>query len=51
MNKTLIAFLTALAVAANCCATATDDHANIKAEITKRALRAQRHLVSIRVHS
>ena len=36
MNKKLLVFLTALAVATHCCVAATDDHADIKAEITKR---------------
>src|ERR1700687_4897775 len=36
MNKNVLLFLTALTVATHCCATATDDHADIKAEITKR---------------
>jgi acetylornithine deacetylase/succinyl-diaminopimelate desuccinylase-like protein len=36
MNKKLLAFLTALAVATHCSVAATDDHADIKAEITKR---------------
>ncbi len=36
MNKNLLVFLTALTVATHCCATATDDHADIKAEVTKR---------------
>src|SRR5437667_3345481 len=36
MNKKVLAFLTALAVATRCCIAATDDHADIKAEVTKR---------------
>src|SRR5437879_11953670 len=36
MNKKVLAFLTALAVATRCCVAATDDHADIKAEVTKR---------------
>src|SRR5439155_26166677 len=36
MNKNLLVFLTVLAVATHCCATATDDHADIKPELTKR---------------
>ncbi len=32
MNKNLVVFLTALTVAAHCCATTTNDHADIKAE-------------------
>jgi acetylornithine deacetylase/succinyl-diaminopimelate desuccinylase-like protein len=36
MNKKVLVFLTALAVATRCCVAATDDHAEIKAEIAKR---------------
>jgi len=36
MNKTYLVFLTALAVAMCCSIAATDEHADIKAEITKR---------------
>src|SRR5207302_10148869 len=36
MNKKVLAFLTALAVATRCCVAATDDHADVKAEVTKR---------------
>src|SRR6267143_3840603 len=36
MNKNLLVFLTALTVATHCYATETDDHADIKAEVTKR---------------
>jgi hypothetical protein len=36
MNKTLLILLTALAVATHCCVATTDDHADIKSEITKR---------------
>src|SRR5512132_3109463 len=36
MNKTLLVLLTALAVATHCCVATTDDHADIKSEITKR---------------
>ena len=36
MNKKLLVYLTALAVATCCCVAATDDHADIKAEIAKR---------------
>jgi len=36
MTKKLLVCLTALAVATRCCVTAADDHADIKAEITKR---------------
>src|SRR6267154_1866509 len=36
MNKNLLVFLTVLTVATHCCATATNDHADIKSEITKR---------------
>src|SRR5262249_52786613 len=36
MTKKLLALLTALAVATRCCVAATDDHADIKAEIMKR---------------
>jgi acetylornithine deacetylase/succinyl-diaminopimelate desuccinylase-like protein len=36
MNKKLLVFLTAFAVATLCCVAATNDHADIKAEVTKR---------------
>ena len=36
MNKTLLAFSTALAVTIYCCVAATTDHGDIKAEVTKR---------------
>src|SRR4029077_16190480 len=36
MNKKLLVCLTALAVATRCCVATNDDHADIKAEITKR---------------
>src|SRR6266404_3602128 len=36
MNRKLLIFSTALAIAANHCIAATDDHGDIKAEITKR---------------
>ena len=36
MHKKLLVCLTALAVATRCCVAATDEHADIKAEITKR---------------
>src|SRR2546423_2805825 len=36
MNTKLLISLTAIAVATRCCIAATDDHADIKAEITKR---------------
>src|SRR5882672_8254137 len=36
MNKTLLVLLTALAVATHCCVATTDDHADIRREITKR---------------
>src|SRR5436853_2625375 len=36
MNTKLLIWLTAIAVATRCCIAATDDHADIKAEVTKR---------------
>src|SRR5438046_3458041 len=36
MNTKLLISLTAIAVATRCCIAATDDHADIKAEVTKR---------------
>src|SRR6516165_8343756 len=36
MNKKLLVFVTALAVATTCCVAAGEEHADIKAEITKR---------------
>ena len=36
MNKKLLVYLAALTVATPCCIAATDDHPDIKSEITKR---------------
>src|ERR1700757_2139796 len=36
MNKKLLVFVTALAVATTCCVATSDEHADIKAEVTKR---------------
>jgi len=36
MNKKLLVFVTALTVATTCCLVASDEHGDIKSEITKR---------------
>jgi hypothetical protein len=42
MNKALLGFFAALAIATCCCVAATDDHSDIKAEVTKRFVARER---------
>src|SRR5437762_12962184 len=44
MHQKLLVYFTALVVATRCCVAATDDHTDIKAEITKRHNEAEKRL-------